>query len=333
MAYLLGYADITRRASTNVVPRIARSHPLAPKLIAAFYPAAYPGGTMTNLAIPGFLDLTSRRNSTSYNGNTPEGPGFNGTTSGGQINTSGLPASFVSLAPSVISLFVRGQWGTINTGSNIPAQIFGFYINTTNFIQCALMASPNSGGSVDNVVGAGYPANATAEINAPGTTVPVVGSMVSIGATFVASSLPSLYVSGVKQALQFSPPVMAATVGSFWNTNGQFTLQEYQSSTRNGEMIVTVAYAWIGRALGDAEHQYLDANPYSLLRWPIDMVYELESPASTSPAAPVPSNRSLIMSPLTVGLDGPAALGLGAAAAAERWLRRRKVQMRRLRGE
>jgi hypothetical protein len=322
MAFLTGYASISRRAMTGTIPVVARSHPLAKGLLAAFYPAAFPGSTMTNLAVPGLLDLTVRRNANSYNVNTPEGPGLNGIL--GQANTSGLPANFVANPPTgAVSLFIRGKWGPINTGT-APAQMFGFYINTTNFLQLALLAAPDQPAPSDSVIGVAYPTNTTTTALPAGTTVPVVGSMVSAGASFVSGALPSLYVNGIQQVLQGSPSVMVSPLAN-WNANGQFTLQEFQSSTRTGSMVATVAYAWGNRFLTAGEHAYLNANPYSLLRWPIDVVYDvLEQPASTPPTGTATS-KAMILAPLTVGLGG--------VATAERWLRQRKDAIRRLRGE
>ena len=92
------------------------------------------------------------------------------------------------------------------------------------------------------------------------------------------------------------------------------------NSTRNAACIPTVAYAW-NRTLGAAEMRYLDANPYSLLQWKIDLVYEiLEQPVAIPPSG-IGTSSMIPLAPLMMG------------GAALEWLGRRKITMRRLRGK
>jgi hypothetical protein len=314
MAFLTGYASISRRAATGIIPIIARSHPLANGLLLAYYPAAFPGGALKNLATPGLLDLVTRVNANSYNINTPEGPGLNTRTGTAQI--SSLPASF---APTAITLFVRGQWTAANPAT--PARIFGIYMNTSNFIGSQLEAGPNYAGSVVGTIGAYYTASSTNIYIPGGTLTPTVNSMISAGGTWLAgAALPLLYINGIKQVLQGSSlPTMNFNAGEYVST-GQLGMGEYFSSTRNGATTITVAYMW-NRILGDADMVYLHNNPYSLLQWPIDVVYDvLEEPAAL-PGTPTPNNKAIFWSPLTVGLGG--------AAAASRIISRNPLVTRR----
>ena len=96
------------------------------------------------------------------------------------------------------------------------------------------------------------------------------------------------------------------------------------NSTHNAACIPTVAYAW-NRVLGAAEMRYLDANPYSLLQWKIDLVYEILEQPAAAPIAPVPTPRRPLILILAGSFDG--------GSAALEWLGRRKITMRRLRGK
>jgi hypothetical protein len=94
------------------------------------------------------------------------------------------------------------------------------------------------------------------------------------------------------------------------------------NTARNSSFIPTVAYAW-NRNLSIGELEYINYNPYSLLQWPVDIVYEVLSQPTAAPPPPAvnSTNRAILLSPLTVG------------GAAMEWLGRRKVTMKRLRGE
>ena len=108
----------------------------------------------------------------------------------------------------------------------------------------------------------------------------------------------------------------------FYGSAPQITIGNPNGAGTNCSANVTVAYLWAA-VLTPSDMEYMHENPYSLLLWPSDYIMaELVGKTITLPGSN-PSNPFL--SPLTVGLGG--------AAAAERWLRRRKDKMRQLRGE
>ena len=106
----------------------------------------------------------------------------------------------------------------------------------------------------------------------------------------------------------------------FYGTDPQIGFGD-SNSTRTAACIPTVAYAW-NRTLSAAQMRYLDANPYSLLQWKIDLVYEiLEQPVADSASQASGTSSMIPLAPLMVG------------GAALEWLGRRKITMRRLRGK
>ena len=245
----------TGRQLGRGVPVINRAHPLAQNLLAAYVPAAFPGGRISNLAAPGYGDITTRTGNAVGLGLTTEGPGlsyFNTTAS----NATGLTPTSWQLNYGV-SLFLRGRLTTAGT-NGAPVTLFGVTLSTSPFNAYAI----GQGGTVGNVMSLFQTSSAA---NQNGTIVPTVGAMLSVGATFPRSTIPNLYVNGVQDTINNAVTVNITYAGTVSTTLGG------AASGRNVGITFTVCYIW-NRVLTAAENRYLDANPYALLLWPSDRV-------------------------------------------------------------
>jgi hypothetical protein len=319
MAFLTGYTSISRRALSGVVPTIARSHPLAAGLQAAYYPGAHPSIPIVNLASPGYGDLNILQATPTPVPlvMTPEGPGINiagtGTTTR-QVN--GLCPTAL-LQNGNLSLFVRGQWVGNTGAASIDSRIFGIYFSGAGtaspffgYILCA------ADGVQPNCIGAAF-ASASGTLTAPtytGTRTLTTNQMLSAGVvnpgTQTVTGTSLVYQNGVKYT------ATTATHFGFYGAAPQIGFgQGNSASDHSPAFVVTVAYAW-NRVLGDGAMSYLNANPYALLQWPIDLIYEvLEQPSAAPPTGNV-RNKAMILSPLTI------------AGGALEWLGRRKMKLR-----
>jgi len=311
MAYLTGYASIARRAASGVIPSIATSHPLARGLLAAYYPATAPNGTLQNLVAGGNGNLTTRVGVAVGLSPTPEGPGL--------LYSGQATASFGGACPSTFqlssgqSLFVRMKRGpTVYQGGHV-AYLFGVAITSSPF-NCYIIGTGLNGSTGNGQLGLLYQTTASSYI---GTAILPLNTMASAGATFGSGAPGKLYVNGAQDTVTGSPPNVNITT---YTPNPTIYLG-LQNTTDSVYATITVAYIW-GRPLNDGEHRYLDANPYSLLRWPVDIVYDTIENQTTVLPSGVIVNKPMIFSPLMLA-------GVGGLE----WLRKRKIKMRQLRGQ
>lgn len=286
------------------VPTVNWRHPLAKSLIVCYYPTINPAGRITNLAFPGAGDLTTRTGDSAKSlAATPEGFGIPFTTTTASQASGPLPSTWHQNATSV---FVRGQCNG-QSGSLQLGVWIGSIGTDYNWVvgQGAQGASP----------GSMWIAHTNA-VNTQFTTANSLfntGQMTSFGGTFLQGSNPLAYVNGTPQPLTGAFPVNNTYPGSNTLAFGE------QGSGNKVNSTLTIGYVW-QRILTPQEYIYLDNNPYSLLLWPSDLaVAMISKPQAVTPATVVPS-KSMIVAPMTIGL--------GAAASAERWLRRRKMILR-----
>jgi hypothetical protein len=314
MSYLLGYSSVVSRAATGTIPTVARSHPLAKGLQAAYYPGVFPDALVPNLVSPGNGDMTTQGGTATPLVTTPEGPGIDIRGTGTSTRNVYGPAPTGMLQNSEVTLFVRGQWGPGTGGANQPQNIFGITYTGTPAAQTSpyeYFSIISSDGSQAQCIGAAYASSPSTFTNPTytGSRTLTSGQMVSAAAVFpgtnTATGTPIVYQNGI--------PYLAS-VGSdmgFYGASPQIHFGG-SNNTRNSSFIPTVAYGW-NRLLGDGEMQYLHANPYSLLQWPIDLVM------SAIGRATVP--------PVGVGPQLPILWPLAVAGGGLEWLGRRKMKL------
>lgn len=272
---------------------------------------------MINLASPGSGDLVTRTGSPVLTA-TPEGPGFNCSAAAAikEITSLNTPAQF-QLA-NQMSAFIRGRW-IGNTGSNVPDNIFGVTYNATPFWAWGIgNGAPNANNGVANAPCYFFDQGTSTFTNNYGANAALVdGSMFSAGFVGIATTgSDRLYVNGV---IQHNTSGGIAFNANHYGSLSPVIVLGNTNSARTGASIITVSYIW-NRLLTAGEMRYLDANPYALLRWPIDIVYDVLEQGR--PASQPGGGKYFNMGfPLTVGA--------GAAALGERWLRRRKFMLRR----
>jgi hypothetical protein len=300
------------------IPTVNRAHPVARNLVGCYAPGAFPSVTIPNLASPGSGDLVNRLSATKL-GNTEEGLGLDIRGTAGATLAQGVaPASF--LAPSNMSLFVRGLWDGGGATTNQPTIIFGVTFNTaaasSPFFSYSISPTTNNQA---HVVGCAYATNSTTFLNPSFVgmlPVPTANAMLSAGAIFRGSpsvTAPALvYTNGI----QFT----ASTSNNFGAYGAQpwVALGNIGGTTRDSGMVVTVAYLW-NRALTAQEMRYLDANPYALLLWPSDLVGMALATASAGTALTADAVRSVeflgnLLSNVAIPVES---LGTGSSAVTE----------------
>jgi hypothetical protein len=321
MAFLTGYAAVSHRALTGAIPTIAWSHPMAQGLVGAYYPGVFPTVPIINLASPGNGDMTSQGGTATPIVMTPEGPGINvaGTGTGTRFVQGNAPTQM--LLTSKLSLFVRGQWGPGATGANAPQRIFGISYDVGGASPFDYFVITSSDGTQQNCIGCAWASSSSVFTNGnfTGTRTLVSGQMVSAAALMIGSPTSSQHQFVMQNGVVYTQTITSNA--GFFGASPQIGFGGNNSS-RNASFIPTVAYAW-NRTLPTSDLEYIAYNPYSLLRWPVDIVYEVLSKPTGAPQPPAvnTTNRATLLSPLTVG------------GAAMEWLGRRKMTMKRLRGE
>ena len=306
------------------IPRVNWRHPLAEGLVAAYFPGAFPYVPIANLAYPGSGDLTAA-GSTIVHELTQEGLWLALGGTAGTAWVSGIAPPQMK-PQGRFSAFIRGRYNG-NAGTNTPVGIFGVSFtgnaSTSPFWSWAIM--PNTA-TVSQRFGLGYASSSSTFLNTSINSSPalITNAMSSCGIVILGSPSISvdqqLYQNGVQYINNTT-----ANIGAY-GTTPNVIMGDTGGLARNCSFTLTAAYMWgAGIIRSTADMQYLDENPYALFLWPQDYIMAEIVKAIAPPGTPTPSNKAIFWSPLTVGLGG--------AAYAERWLRRRKIKMRRLRGE
>jgi hypothetical protein len=302
------------------IPWVNTAHPLAVGLSAAYAPGWFPSGVISNLVSPTIGDIVTRVGFGSANGQapgvTPEGPGLAYlATLGGAITVSSqgvCPASWKVASGS--SLFVRGQQ-LVGSATTKASTIFGLTSSTGPFSIYAL--GKGAAGVPTQAFSLQY-SNTTAFNSAPGAITVANGLMYSLAGTFGAGAPGIMYVNGLADVLGSSNPTITSL--NYGTGTVSISLGNGNATEQVGSD-TTVAYLWPQRVLTPNEISYLDQNPYSLLLWPSDLIMaELVGTSSVVPPA-TSVFKPMLFSPLMV------------AGGAMEWLGRRKMTMRRLRGE
>lgn len=316
------------RAPGIGIPKLNRAHPLAMGLVAAYYPGAFPFVPIVNLVSPGAGDFTSA-GSTIVHELTQEGPGLALSGTAGTAWVSGV-ASTLMRPQGRFSAFIRGRYNG-NAGSNLPVALFGVSFSgnasVSPFWSWAIM--PNDSVHTQRF-GLGYASSTSTFVNTAiaGSPALIPNKMASCGIVIPGSPTnlvnQELYQNGAEYLNNST-----VAIGAYGATPN-IIMGDTGGLDRNVSFTLTSAYMWgAGVILSPADMQYLDENPYSLFLWPQDYIMAELVGAAAHPGTPTQTNKSIFWSPLTVG----PLTGLGAVAGAERWLRRRKAQIRQLRGD
>jgi hypothetical protein len=305
------------------MPIFNRWHPLASGVIAAYMPAAFPSGTVVNMATPGLGDLTTRTGTAVNMTMTPDGMGVahSGTT-GTDVLSGPLPTIGPWRGTTGQSLFVRGQ-KTATAANGTQTILVGVTTNATPF-NCYGIGFGGSGAGGGGAITVYQTVAGSAQV---GSIVPLLNSMFDAGASMFPGNTssptgfgngPGLWVNGVKDVVA-SPATVNIT---YPGTLPIVCLGEANNSGRTVAATITTGYIWGNRLLGSPDYLYLHLNPYCLWLWPADLT--MAQIVGHAPIVPpvVPISKSMVVAPMTL-----AALGGGAALA--RAIKRNRVSTRR----
>ena len=299
------------------IPIFNRWHRLAASCIAAYVPGAFPAGDVINLVSPGLGDLTTRTGTDVNLVQTPDGLAVNGTgTSSANVLQGNTPTGGQWRLTTTQSIFYRGI-KTATAASNTPTLLIGVQFNASPFNSFGM----GFGGTASGGPGAITAYQTSVSSAQTGAIVPPLQQMFDAVMTFPPGIAvgAQLWVNGVKDTVADATTVNITYGGTVVTTQ----MSSANNSGRNAASNGNVAYIWAPRLLQAMDAVHLHQNPYCLLLWPEDiMMAQLVGRSTTTPNN---GPQLPFLSPLTAGLGG--------LASAERWLARRKLMMRRLRGE
>lgn len=304
------------------IPRINR--PLAQRFgcVAAYYPAAYANAPLPNLATPGLGTLTTNGGG-AIMASTPDGMGINLTGTATNVYLTGLCPVVLQL-PGKFSAFVRMMW-TGNAGTNLPASIFGVTFTGTGsgspFWSWLIAATPPSAPA--QRISIGYCVSSSGFVNNTLSTPSanpalVAGQMTSVGITFPAAATGTQLITQCYQDGAFYNSNNNQNTG-FYGASPQIVLGDPSGRGRNVSSIVTVAYIF-NNPKSLADFHFLDTNPYAMLSWNSDMVFDELVHNAAAPPVSNTTSRSILWSPLTIA---------GAGVGIEKILRRNPLLTRR----